>query len=228
MVSRYQKKHSPTHTYRGYQSPLICFIPPLSLLQAGCPSCHPTKNVKALKAFFIYSENQVQLNVHVHDWWDCKGSFTPDPVHHGAVHVAAVQCNIAMHPYRVPCHRDATHRMSVVKEPQDMITTVVILEYSWWMHCIDRCDVFAARLTENINHERTSVVIGIVQSCNNWSQGFNRNSLTTHFEQRHSVVARTSSYLLVLNLSSTNVTFIHCSAISDVLCAMINQSVGLQ
>ena len=25
-VSRYQKKHSPTHTYRGYQSSLICFI----------------------------------------------------------------------------------------------------------------------------------------------------------------------------------------------------------
>jgi len=25
-VSRYQKKHSPTHTYRGHQSSLICFI----------------------------------------------------------------------------------------------------------------------------------------------------------------------------------------------------------
>jgi len=24
--------------------------PPLSLLQAGCPSCHPTNSVKALKA----------------------------------------------------------------------------------------------------------------------------------------------------------------------------------
>jgi len=24
--------------------------PPLSFLQAGCPSCHPTKSVKALKA----------------------------------------------------------------------------------------------------------------------------------------------------------------------------------
>jgi len=24
---------------------------PLSFLQAGCPSCHPTKSVKALKAF---------------------------------------------------------------------------------------------------------------------------------------------------------------------------------
>ena len=27
--------------------------PPLSFLQAGCPSCRPTNNVKALKAFFI-------------------------------------------------------------------------------------------------------------------------------------------------------------------------------
>jgi len=25
-------------------------IPPLSFLQAGCPSCHPTDSVKALKA----------------------------------------------------------------------------------------------------------------------------------------------------------------------------------
>ena len=28
-VSRYQKKHSPTHIYRGHQSSLICFIHPL-------------------------------------------------------------------------------------------------------------------------------------------------------------------------------------------------------
>jgi len=28
-VSRYQKKHSPTHTYRGHHSSLICFIHPL-------------------------------------------------------------------------------------------------------------------------------------------------------------------------------------------------------
>jgi len=27
--------------------------PPLKFLQAGCPSCHPTNSVKALKAFFI-------------------------------------------------------------------------------------------------------------------------------------------------------------------------------
>jgi len=26
LVSQYQKKHSPTHTYRGHQSSLICFI----------------------------------------------------------------------------------------------------------------------------------------------------------------------------------------------------------
>jgi len=28
-------------------------IPPLSFLQAGCPSCHPTNSVKALKAMQI-------------------------------------------------------------------------------------------------------------------------------------------------------------------------------
>jgi len=28
--------------------------PPLSFLQAGCPSCHPTNSVKALKALEVY------------------------------------------------------------------------------------------------------------------------------------------------------------------------------
>jgi len=28
--------------------------PPLSFLQAGCPSCHPTNSVKALKAIYYY------------------------------------------------------------------------------------------------------------------------------------------------------------------------------
>jgi len=35
-------------------------IPPLSFLQAGCPSCRPTNSVKALKA--IYQENK-QLKI---------------------------------------------------------------------------------------------------------------------------------------------------------------------
>ena len=30
-------------------------IPPLSFLQAGCPSCRPTNSVKALKETYIYS-----------------------------------------------------------------------------------------------------------------------------------------------------------------------------
>ena len=29
--------------------------PPLSFLQAGCPSCHPTNSVKALKASLLYN-----------------------------------------------------------------------------------------------------------------------------------------------------------------------------
>jgi len=28
--------------------------PPLSFLQAGCPSCHPTNSIKALKAVCLY------------------------------------------------------------------------------------------------------------------------------------------------------------------------------
>jgi len=34
--------------------------PPLSFLQAGCPSCHPTNSVKALKA---KANQKKQLNV---------------------------------------------------------------------------------------------------------------------------------------------------------------------
>jgi len=31
-----------------------CSTPPLSFLQAGCPSCHPTNSVKAPKATLVY------------------------------------------------------------------------------------------------------------------------------------------------------------------------------
>jgi len=35
-------------------------IPPLSFLQVGCPSCHPTNSIKALKAV-VANPNQQQL-----------------------------------------------------------------------------------------------------------------------------------------------------------------------
>jgi len=35
--------------------------PPLSFLQAGCPSCHPTNSVKALKNFLSISLSQFGL-----------------------------------------------------------------------------------------------------------------------------------------------------------------------
>jgi len=35
--------------------------PPLSFLQAGCPSCHPTNSVKALKATCIQQKRQKNL-----------------------------------------------------------------------------------------------------------------------------------------------------------------------
>ena len=38
--------------------------PPLSFLQAGCPSCHPTNNIKALKALlFSVSVTLYRLNI---------------------------------------------------------------------------------------------------------------------------------------------------------------------
>ena len=44
--------------------------PPLSFLQAGCPSCHPTNSVKALKAFKKnkqnVNKNNVEYILHLH------------------------------------------------------------------------------------------------------------------------------------------------------------------
>jgi len=42
-VSRYQKKHSPTHTYRGHHSSLICFLHLLWSWHHG--------NLRALQSF---------------------------------------------------------------------------------------------------------------------------------------------------------------------------------
>jgi len=38
--------------YTSLQTDNHTSTPPLSFLQAGCPSCRPTNSVKALKAFF--------------------------------------------------------------------------------------------------------------------------------------------------------------------------------
>jgi len=35
--------------------------PPLSFLQAGCPSCHPTNSIKALKGFVYKNNNNDRL-----------------------------------------------------------------------------------------------------------------------------------------------------------------------
>jgi len=36
--------------------------PPVSFLQAGCPSCHPTNSIKALKARLTNNQLQLKLN----------------------------------------------------------------------------------------------------------------------------------------------------------------------
>jgi len=38
-------------------------IPPLSFLQAGCPSCHPTNSVKALKENHTTGSRNIKLEV---------------------------------------------------------------------------------------------------------------------------------------------------------------------
>jgi len=37
--------------------------PPLSFLQAGCPSCHPTNSVKALKAVYCVTINKKNFHL---------------------------------------------------------------------------------------------------------------------------------------------------------------------
>jgi len=37
--------------------------PPLSFLQAGCPSCRPTNSVKALKALHQNTEGKLNLSI---------------------------------------------------------------------------------------------------------------------------------------------------------------------
>jgi len=39
--------------------------PPLSFLQAGCPSCRPTNSVKALKALHILNTTNIILKPHL-------------------------------------------------------------------------------------------------------------------------------------------------------------------
>jgi len=36
--------------------------PPLSFLQAGCPSCHPTNSVEAVKALCWYKKGKTSLD----------------------------------------------------------------------------------------------------------------------------------------------------------------------
>jgi len=60
-VSRYQKgKTRKVKTNLDLLEHLIpdnhANIPPLSFLQAGCPSCRPTNSFKALKAQYEFSE----------------------------------------------------------------------------------------------------------------------------------------------------------------------------
>jgi len=72
-VSRYQKGktnldfteardsewqwHQLVQVYTSLQTDNHASTPPLSFLQARCPSCRPTNSIKALKAGFVSSRN---------------------------------------------------------------------------------------------------------------------------------------------------------------------------
>jgi len=46
--------HGHMQVCTSLQSDNHASTPPLSFLQAGCPSCHPTNSIKALKATLPY------------------------------------------------------------------------------------------------------------------------------------------------------------------------------
>jgi len=54
-VSRYQKKHSPTHIYRGHQSSLICFLHILRSMASSLFNLHalPSFSTISLQVFFV-------------------------------------------------------------------------------------------------------------------------------------------------------------------------------
>jgi len=54
LVSRYQKKHSPIHTYRGHGSSLICFLHPLQSMQSCLFNSHAWQSFStiSLQVFF--------------------------------------------------------------------------------------------------------------------------------------------------------------------------------
>jgi len=45
----------------SFQTDNHASTPPLSFLQAGCPSCRPTNSVKALKALLLHGVEQAKL-----------------------------------------------------------------------------------------------------------------------------------------------------------------------
>ena len=49
--------------YTSLQTDNHASTPPLSFLQAGCPSCHPTNSVKALKAQALKVLNLIIINL---------------------------------------------------------------------------------------------------------------------------------------------------------------------
>jgi len=75
-VSRYQKDktdrewqwHQLGHMQTictSLQTDNHASTPPLSFLQAGCPSCRPTNSIKALKALDYNNNNNNRDNVYV-------------------------------------------------------------------------------------------------------------------------------------------------------------------
>ena len=50
--------------------------PPLTFLQAGCPSCHPTNSVNALKATYILAQRKIILSSKV--YWHILANHLPE------------------------------------------------------------------------------------------------------------------------------------------------------
>ena len=65
-VSRYQKKHSPTHTYRGHQSFLICVLHLLLSVASSCSVYVPDNLFHNLPSFLRSTSWPGTLNFILH------------------------------------------------------------------------------------------------------------------------------------------------------------------
>jgi len=65
-------------------------IPPLSFLQAGCPSCQPANSIKALKAKHTHIMSIIQVKL----YYTGQPVYAGNPVKNWMIFVAKFYCSV--------------------------------------------------------------------------------------------------------------------------------------